>query len=110
MKSLKNKIDTYLWAFMWLLPFLAYFVAFFNNASNAPLFLTYIDDYFAFDFIKDIFDDVFSAVFGNGLAIDGLLSYLVAVEIGHVMFDVVVFIPRMAHKFIDWGCNLWQKD
>lgn len=100
MGRLKIKIDMFLWAFMWMLPFLAYFVAWFRIGS-APELLSFIDQSYAFPFIKDIVNNVWQNAFGSTMPLAGFISYLVAVEIIHCLFDVVVFIPRMAHTFVD---------
>lgn len=100
MKKMSVKIDRLLWAFMWLLPFLCFFVSYFHLGTEIS-FLQFVNDNFAFPFIKDIFDNVLQAAFGSSFALTGFMSYLVAVEIVHCLFDVVVFIPRIAHSFVD---------
>ena len=100
MAKLKQKIDLFLWAFMWMLPFLAFFVSWFRIGS-APEILTFIDQQFSFPFVRDILNNVWTTAFGAELQLAGLLSYLICVEIAHCMFDAIVFIPRIAHTFID---------
>lgn len=99
MKNLKEKIDQFLWAFMWLLPFLAYFVAWFRIGS-APDLLTYINSTYSFAFVEDIFNNVWQTAFNSTCPLAGYISYLVSVEIVHVLFDIVVFIPRFAHNVV----------
>ena len=100
MAKLKQKIDYFLWAFMWMLPFLAFFVSWFRIGA-APQILTFIDEQFAFKWVQDLINNAWSLAFGENLPIAGFLSYLIGVEVAHCLFDVVVFIPRMAHTFID---------
>ena len=93
-----RKCDKVFWFIVLLLPIFTYFVVAYRQAG-APDFLTYCEAY-RFGFIADIFDSVFTtSQFGN-LSITNFLSYCVGVEIAHCLFDVVVFIPRLAHKFI----------
>lgn len=53
-----------------------------------------------FPFVQEVFDNVSQTAFGQTFEINAYLSYCVGVEIFHVLFDVVVFIPRLAHKWI----------
>ena len=98
----RNKIDALLWAFVWLIPFFAYGVAWFMvDTQVAPDILTYIDGAFSWSFIQDILDTVWQAAFGAVCPLSGFISYLVAVEVVHCMFDAMVFIPRFAHDLIE---------
>ena len=100
MGSLKVKIDHFLWAAIWMLPVFAFFVSWYRIGS-APEILTFIDEQFAFPFIRDLINNVWSTAFGADLQLAGFISYLVCVEVVHCLFDAVVFIPRIAHCFID---------
>lgn len=98
--KLKEKIDHLLWAFVWMLPLFAFFVSWYRIGS-APQLLTFIDEQFAFPFVRDIINNVWNTAFGSALPLAGFLSYLVGVEIAHCLFDVVVFIPRFAHSLVE---------
>lgn len=100
MAKLKIKIDHFLWAAMWLLPLFAFFVSWYRVGS-APQLLSFVDQQFAFPFIKDLLNGVWQLAFESDLQLAGYISYLVSVEIVHCFFDVIVFIPRIAHSFID---------
>lgn len=100
MAKLKGKIDLLLWAGIWLLPFFAFFVSWFRVGS-APALLMFVNEQFAFPFVQDIINDVWELVFGSELQLAGYISYLVCVEVIHCFFDAIVFIPRLAHAFID---------
>lgn len=100
MKTLKQKIDIFLWAAIWLLPFFAYFVLFYREGGTIPV-TTWIDTHFSFPFVKDIINNVWQTAFGSDLSLAGYLSYLVGVEIAHCLFDVLVFIPRFAHRLVE---------
>lgn len=94
-----RKCDKIFWLLVSLLPLIIYFIAFFNRTDAAADFTQFMSAY-RFDFIADIFESVFTtAGFGQLYCID-YLSYVVGVEIIHCLFDVIVFIPRLAHKWI----------
>ena len=67
---------------------------------EAPGFFVFLDSFSPFTFVSDIFDEVTQAAFKTTFAINKYLAYVAGVEVFHVMFDVVVFIPRLAHKWI----------
>lgn len=100
MRNLKSKIDAFLWAFIWMLPMIAYFVSWYRIGS-APAVLTFVDEQFSFAFVKNVINNVWNTAFGTDLALAGYISYLVCVEVVHCLFDAIVFIPRIAHSFID---------
>lgn len=100
MTKMKHKIDQFLWAFMWMLPFLAFFVSWFR-IGEAPALLSFIDDQFSFPYIRDLINTIWNTAFGAPLQLAGLMSYLICVEVVHCIFDALVFVPRMAHTFID---------
>lgn len=106
--KLKEKIDHLLWAFVWMLPLFAFFVSWYRIGS-APQLLFFIDEQFAFPFVRDIFNNVWNTAFGSALPLAGFLSYLVGVEIAHCLFDVVVFIPRFAHSLVERSESLCQR-
>lgn len=96
----KLNLDRILWGILWLAPLIGYLVAFWRIGSAPPVF-EYIDEHFAFSFVKDIFDNVWQTAFESKLVISGYLSYLVVVEVAHCLFDVIVFIPRFAHALVE---------
>lgn len=93
------KFDKFFWTVVMLLPILVYLTV---NKQNpeAPGFFVFLDSFSPFAFISDIFDSVTQTAFNTTFAVNKYLAYVVGVEIYHVMFDVVVFIPRLAHKWI----------
>ena len=100
MAKLKIKIDSFLWAVMWLLPLFAFFVSWYRVGS-APELLSFVDQQFSFPFVRDLINAVWTKAFGAELQLAGYISYLVCVEVVHCLFDAVVFIPRLAHSFVD---------
>lgn len=109
MAKLKLKIDHFLWAFIWMLPVFAFFVSWYRIGS-APEILAFIDEQFAFPWVRDLINDVWQTAFGAELQLAGFLSYLIAVEVAHCLFDAVVFIPRFAHGLIEKGEKLCSRD
>lgn len=99
-EKMKDKIDQLLWAMVWILPVLGYVVAYWRTGNAIPLF-EYINTNFSFEFIKTLLDNIWLKVFNSQLVLSGYISYLVVVQIAHCMFDAVVFIPRLAHDFIE---------
>lgn len=98
--------DLFFWFLVMILPFFVWKFQIEAVATTAT-FLDYVNMHFAFGFIQDIIDNISTVAFGGVFPISGYLSYLVAVEIFHVLFDIIVFIPRFAHKVINWGCEKW---
>lgn len=106
-----KKLDRIFWFIVLIMPYFSYIFSFFSKSSelptNFPGFLRY---YFLGDstFINNVVWNALYHLFGpsgtfpvfsspSGLYI---FYWFVWVEIFHVFFDVIVFIPRIAHKFI----------
>jgi hypothetical protein len=92
-----------------MLPVFAFFVSWYRIGS-APEILTFIDEQFAFPWVRDLINDVWQTAFGAELQLAGFLSYLIAVEVAHCLFDAVVFIPRFAHSLIEKGEKICSRD
>lgn len=109
MKQFREKLDRILWAVIWLLPVLAYFIQYYRSGT-AVYMMQFIDEQFSFDFIKTLINSAWSKGFGGEqLKLAGYLSYLVAVEIAHCLFDVVVFIPRFAQTVCNKAMGKGEK-
>ena len=93
------KLDLVFWFIVMMLPILVYFITAYRN-PEAIGFLEFVSSFSPFPFIENILNDVSQAAFGSTFAISGLFGYFVGVEIFHVLFDVIVFIPRLAHKWV----------
>ena len=91
-----KKIDCVFWFIVAVLPILVFVVSFFRSPETAN-FVTFISAY-RFDFVANIFNQIFTdnLVFPSVLV--DFLSYFVSVDIIHVFIDFIVFIPRFAHK------------
>ena len=94
-----HKLDKLFWWIVALLPVFIYVLGHFRD-SNVSMtdFLALVP---TFPFIQETLDEVCTLAFGHTFQLNVYLAYLVGVEILHVLFDVIVFIPRFAHKLID---------
>lgn len=106
------KLDKIFWYFISFAPLIfyaLYLVAHFKQSEYFS-FNVFLSNYLGLSFS---FDNIFSFVFSSILGPSGifpvfsdqsgwlvLFSYFATVEIAHALFDVVVFIPRLAHKWI----------
>lgn len=106
------KLDKIFWFFISFAPliFYALYLVASPNLSEYYSFYVFISNYLGLFFSSNsAFSSVFSSIFGpSGIfpvfsAQSGwlvLFSYLATVEVVHALFDVIVFIPRLAHKWI----------
>lgn len=95
----KKKIDILFWFIIAILPILIYFFVNFH-ATSAESFSVFISSW-RFDFIADIFNDIFVDTFIFPVVLVDVLSYFISVEIIHVFVDCVAFLPRFAHQFLE---------
>ena len=107
-----RKLDKMFWFFISFAPLIfyaLYLVAHFKQSEYFS-FYVFLSNYLGLFFSSNnVFSSMFSSILGpSGIfpvfsAQSGwlvLFSYLAAVEVVHTLFDVVVFIPRLAHKWI----------
>lgn len=109
------KLDKIFWfviSFFPLFSWLIYLFSFSGYTASPLTFYTWIDQNFGFmghitnSVIYSIFYQIFSITSISSLfptlstSLMAFFTYLVTVEIVHVIFDVIVFIPRLAHKWI----------
>lgn len=102
-KKFDKKLDALFWWFIWLLPLLGALICLFmGNDNTFSDFSTFISS-FSFDFIKGIIVDIQEVMqFQFPDILLSYLSYIVGVEVLHVMTDVLIFIPRFAHSLVDF--------
>lgn len=97
-----HKLDLLFWWVVLLLPFVFFAVAVYGGYQHD--FLYYLENaWYRVPFLETAFAGVFSLAFGN-TTLATLFSWVVTVEILHVFVDVIAFIPRFAHKLIDYFC------
>ena len=110
-----KRLDSLFWWLLKLLPlvmFVCYIYGYYRSGNTDVAtneFFSIIQNYCMMSFDNVVFQTLFS-VFGpegalplfnsvrNPIAI--YLSYIVIIDILHIMVDVLVFIPRLAHKWI----------
>ena len=85
-----------------MLPLIGGIICFFGGDDNTlSEFVTFVQG-FSFTFILDMIHSMESAVnFSFPSVLTAYASFIVSVEIIHVFVDVMVFIPRFAHKVVD---------
>lgn len=109
------KLDKIFWFIIALFPLFSWLIYLFSFSSytTSPLtFYAWIEQYFGFmgqvhksaiySTLYQIFsitsvDSLFPALSTSFIA---FFTYLITIEIVHVVCDVIIFIPRLAHKWI----------
>lgn len=109
------KLDKIFWFVISLFPLFSWLVYLFSFSSYAasPLtFFAWLDQNFGFmgqiskSAIYSTLYQIFSITSVDSLfptlstSLIAFFTYLVTIEILHVIYDVIVFIPRLAHKWI----------
>lgn len=113
-KTTKNrffrKLDNIFWFLISFAPFIFYLAYLLFNSSDPIAFTTFCTSKFlrGFDYtLNPVWRAIYylfspSGAFPLFTATDDLFFFywLVMTEILHIFFDVIVFIPRLAHKWI----------
>lgn len=109
------KLDKFFWfivSFFPLFSWLIYLFSFSSSTTSPLTFYAWLDQYFGFmgqiqvSVIYSTFYRIFSITSVDSLfpvlstSLMAFFTYLVTIEIVHVVYDVIVFIPRLAHKWI----------
>ena len=106
------KVDKIFWFFISFAPLIFYALYLVSSSKPSQYFSFYVflSDYLGLFFSSNsVFSSMLSTIFGpSGIfpvfsAQSGWLvffSHLATVEVVHVLFDVMIFIPRLAHKWI----------
>lgn len=109
------KLDKFFWFILSLFPLFSWLIYLFSFSSNttSPLtFFAWLDQYFGFmgqitkSVIYSTLYQIFSITTVDSLfpvlstSLLAFFTYLITIEIVHVVYDVIVFIPRLAHKWI----------
>lgn len=119
-KTTKNrfsyKLDKLFWFFIQIFPLLCFAVYCIAGTRGSevvvPSFASFLIK-LGFDYQKgNIFYTVLAQLFGSlgvfPLFVDSggiilYLTYVLTMEVLHICFDVIIFIPRLAHKWISKG-------
>lgn len=109
------KLDKIFWfvvSFFPLFSWLIYLLSFSSYTASPLTFFAWLDQNFGFmgqvqkSVIYSTLYQIFSITSVDSLfpvlstSLIAFFTYLVTVEIVHVVYDVIVFIPRLAHKWI----------
>ena len=109
------KLDKIFWfviSFFPLFSWLIYLFSFSGYTTSPITFFAWIDQTFGFlgqisqSAIYSTFYQIFSITSVNSLfpalslSLIAFITYLTTVEIVHVIYDIIIFIPRLAHKWI----------
>ena len=110
-----HKLDKIFWfiiSFFPLFSWLVYLFSFSSYTASPLTFYAWLEQNFAFlgqvsqSAIYSTFYRLFSITSVDSLfpalstSLMAFFTYLVTVEIVHALYDVIVFIPRLAHKWI----------
>ena len=113
-RTIANLVDSFFWLLVAILPIVLYLITCFsykltNVTESVVAFLPFMKSLGLVDsglIYKSLFD-----LFGTGgilplfsaenNAILVFLSYFVSVEIVHLAVDFLLFIPRLAHKYMN---------
>ena len=109
------KLDKIFWFIISFFPLFSWLIYLFSFSgyNESPLtFFAWIEQNFGFvgqvqnSVIYSTIYQIFSITSVNSLfpvlstSLMAFFTYLITVEIVHVIYDVIVFIPRLAHKWI----------
>lgn len=113
-RTISNLVDSFFWLLVAILPIVLYLITCFSykltNATDSVVaFLPFmkslglVDSGLIYNSLFDLFGTggilpLFSA---ENNAILVFLSYFVSVEIVHLAVDFLLFIPRLAHKYMN---------
>lgn len=96
------------WLFLALLPLFLYLALCCNSSvTDLPTFLDFFDDKFGFFIYHNIISSSILLVFGPSGILPIMssscalyLSYYILIELAHLIVDVLLFIPRLAHGWM----------
>lgn len=107
-RTISHLSDTIFWYIIYLLPVFAYLLAVYRDGSAAVSFSAFFDK-FGIPFLSDVVNSALTSIFGA----DGILplygatvvipvfSWYISTMIIHLAVDFLLFIPRLAHKFMN---------
>lgn len=113
-KKISHICDKVFWGLIMLLPLIVYVVYIIKNGSIYSLENVFTDFGFGINtdnVIYQTFISIFGVVAGSTASIPAFLSngvilyitYIVIVELIHLIVDCLLYIPRIAMKFLDKG-------
>lgn len=111
-RNIKTFADTFMWYIVYTLPLLAYMLymlAMPSTSTSVVDFATFMTSSgFALSSVNPVYTAI-ASVFGNGgimplfndVGIVMYVAYFASCIIVHIAVDVLVFIPRIAHNYLD---------
>ena len=99
-KNYGKMLDHYFWFIVMLLPVILFVVTRYNNPTASQDFFAFVNTFSPFTFVQDFIDQATQTGTGQTFALSSYLAYVFGVELCHIFYDVLVFIPRLAHKWI----------
>ncbi|MCQ2969593.1 MAG: hypothetical protein MJ191_05700 [Clostridium sp.] len=108
-KKTINKIcDSFMWYLLYLLPVIIFIVSSINDSGSITSFKN-VMDIFGVSETSIIYISL-SELIGYGGILESFIdssmilyfSYFIMVNIAHVIVDVVVFLPRLCHKYMSY--------
>lgn len=109
-RTVNHLADTIFWYLVYLLPLFCYLLMYIHRAgTTVPPFSDFMSNNFGMLPLTDIVSDCLFQLFGADgiLPLAGanlgipLFSWYVSMVIIHLAVDFLLFIPRLAHSFMD---------
>lgn len=108
-RNFKYALDNIFWYILYILPVLCYIITIASRRGTEVVALPVYFENFGVPMVSDVVNSALSAVFGADgvLPLYGFstalpaLSWFVSLMIVHLAIDVLLFIPRFAHKYMD---------
>lgn len=96
------------WFFMALFPLIIYLALICNSSvTDYPTFKEFFFNNFEFLLVPNFISDAITSILGPGGVLPLLnnscivyLTYYIVIEIAHLLVDVLLFIPRLAHGWM----------
>lgn len=112
-KTISYLADTWFWYLLYLFPVVAYLFYFFADGYTTTTFVTFMTNNlgFVFDSTNVVFTTVQSLFGSDGVlplwsadstAITIMVTWFVTVFLVHLAVDFILFIPRLAHKYLNY--------
>lgn len=111
-RAIKKVSDTVFWYVIYLLPVICYILAYFRQGLSAGSLATFFET-MGIPVLSDVVTETLTKIFGAEgiLPLYGasvgipIFSWYVSMMIIHLAVDFLLFIPRLAHKWMDKFCQ-----
>lgn len=110
-RTVNHLADTLFWYLLYLFPVLAYLVYYTADGYTAATFATFMSNNlgFVFDSSNVVFNTIQDLFSSSGVlplwsaestGITLIVTWFVTVFVVHLVVDVILFIPRLCHKYM----------